>query len=307
MTKLLSITENYLMNVNKLPSLATMTPQQARDCRKASPVKSVIPSSITIEDQTFPARDGAQISVRIYKPEAEQALPVIVYYHGGGWVINDLSTCHESCAKLALGTKSIVISVEYRLAPEYKFPIPVYDAHDAFLWAQQIATSIGGDEACISVAGDSAGGNLAAAVSQLVGKDAIASQLLLYPVTDLSYSSDSYNVYEKGYGLDKEVMQWFGHHYIRCPEDAKNPLVAPIQAQAFQAMPKTYIIVAENDVLRDEGIQYGDRLHRAGVYVELKLAAGLVHSYFTKNAAFGQQIDETIEGIAQFLQRKIYC
>lgn len=156
--------------------------------------------------------------------------------------------------------------------------------------------------------GDSAGGNLAIAVSLLAKEQpsAIASQLLLYPVTDLSYSSNSYKTFGNGYGLDKDVMVWFGNYYIRSQEDAKNPLVAPLHAKDFTDLPPAFIVVAENDVLRDEAIQYGNKLRSAGVDAELTIAKGLVHSYFTKNDTFTVQINETIDKIGDFLQRKIY-
>lgn len=290
MTNLLQKTAHYLQHVNSLPSLATMEPHVARILRKVAYTEVAVPT----EDTVFTARDGAQIAVRIYKPAG--ATDVIVYYHGGGWVINDVNTSHKSCALLAEKTGHIVVSVDYRLAPEYKFPVPVNDAHDAFLWAQQEFQT-----ARISVAGDSAGGNLAIAVSQLVGRAHIASQLLLYPVTDLSFDSASYATYAQGYGLDKDVMEWFGAHYIRDAHDAQNPLIAPLRAQNLSEQPPTYLTVAENDVLKDEGIAFAERLHEANVPVQLSLAAGVVHSYFTKNDVFEVEIYDTIKEIHHFL------
>ena len=311
MVNLLDSTKSYLNKINKVPSLATMTPTSARRMRTATPPRVFQLASLgNVEDLHFTARDGAQIPVRIYTPNGEGPFPVIIYYHGGGWVLNDLNTCHESCGLLANKTQSIVISVEYRLAPEFKFPIPVNDAHDAFLWAQQHVQLLNGIPELISVSGDSAGGNLAIAVSKLVSEsetpNAIAAQLLLYPVTDLSYSSASYKLYEKGYSLDKEVMEWFGNHYIRGNEDTKNPLVAPLQAKCFAHMPPAFIVVAENDVLRDEAIQYGEQLHNAGIYVEVSLVPGVVHSFFTHNETFAPQITTTIDQIDDYLQRHIY-
>lgn len=297
MTNLLPKTVDYLERANAQPSLAQLEPAAARALRKVA-YKTV---AIATTDTVFTARDGAQIAVRIYTP-LEDARDVIVYYHGGGWVINDLNTSHESCALLAESTGHIVVSVEYRLAPEYKFPVPVEDAHDAFLWVQQQYPV-----ARISVAGDSAGGNLAIAVSQLVGRAQIASQLLLYPVTDLSYASDCYTTYANGYGLDKEVMQWFGTHYIRSAADAQNPLIAPLRADDLQNQPPTYLIVAENDVLKAEGIAFAERLHEAGVPIQLSLASGVIHSYFTKNDVFAEEIYDTIKEIQHFLTHEVYA
>ncbi|MER1985288.1 MAG: alpha/beta hydrolase [Solibacillus sp.] len=296
MTNLLQKTANYLQLANTQPSLADMEPAAARQLRKAAYKELAIETT----DTTFTARDGAQISVRIYTPTA--ARDVIVYYHGGGWVINDINTSHESCTLLAEATGHIVVSVDYRLAPEYKFPVPVNDAHDAFLWVQRAFP-----QARISVSGDSAGGNLAIAVSQLVGRAQIASQLLLYPVTDLSYDSASYATYARGYGLDKDVMQWFGAHYIRDEHDAKNPLIAPLRAEKLDNQPPTYLIVAENDVLKDEGIAFVERLHKANVPVQLSIATGVVHSFFTKNDVFADEIHDTIKEIQHFLTHQVYA
>ena len=297
MTNLLQKTADYLQLANAQPSLATMEPAYARSLRKAT-YKAL---AIKTTDTTFLARDGVQIPVRIYEPTAS-AQHVIVYYHGGGWVINDINTSHEICALLAEMTNHIVVSVGYRLAPEFKFPVPVEDAHDAFLWVQRTFP-----QARISVAGDSAGGNLAIAVSQLVGRAHITSQLLLYPVTDLSYESESYTQYAQGYGLDKEVMQWFGTHYIRTAGDAQHPLVAPLRASQLGNQPPTYLIVAENDVLKDEGVAFAERLHQADVPIQLSLAPGVVHSFFTKNEVFEQEIRDTIKEIQHFLTHRVYA
>lgn len=308
MSNLLDITRKYLHKANKLPSLATMTAKEARRMRACpSPSAEKIAPLSAITNTQFSARDGAQMPLRIYTPFGDGPFPVIIYYHGGGWVLNDLNTCHESCALLANKTKSIVVSVEYRLAPEFKFPIPLHDAFDAFRWTKETIADYNGNPQIVSVAGDSAGGNLAIGVSLLAKNEpgAIASQLLLYPVTDLSYSSNSYKIFEYGYGLDKEVMEWFGNYYIRSEEDAKNPLVAPLHATELADLPPTFIVVAENDVLRDEGMQFGTKLLETGVDMELMIAEGLVHSYFTKNDSFDMQIGETINRITDFLRRKL--
>ena len=307
MTYLKEKTKQYLAKFNRLPSLTTMTAQRARDLRAALPPVQVKTGNVaTIDNRTITARDGAQIPVRIYTPVGEGVFPIIVYYHGGGWVLNDLNTCHASCTLLAEKTNSIVVSVEYRLAPEFKFPIPLFDAYDAFYSVKNEAVKLRGN-GIISVAGDSAGGNLATGVA-LLAKEAniqIDAQILLYPVTDLSYDSNSYETYAKNYGLDRDVMKWFGDYYIRVPDDAQNPLLAPIQADVT-GLPPTFLLVAENDVLRDEGLAYAKKLQQSGVLVKQSIASGLVHSYFTKNDVFEEEIDETIEEIASFLAQYIY-
>lgn len=307
MTNLLNKTKQYLINANQLPSLATMDYIEARNMRANLPKNKIYEAPLAkIENRSILMRDGAKIDIRIYTPIGQGPFPIIMYYHGGGWVLNDLNTCHESCSKLAEKTNQIVVSVAYRLAPEYKFPIPVYDALDSFLWAVDHAESFYGDARMISVAGDSAGGNLAIAVCQLAHHHErnlpITAQLLLYPVTDLSYSSNSYSLYKEGFGLDLDVMKWFGDYYIQHEEDAKNPLIAPLQLQDYSFLPPACIFVAENDVLRDEAIEYGDRLINAGIKTERTIMKGIVHSYFTHNETFQDEIEQTIQQIARFFK-----
>ncbi|WP_332645398.1 alpha/beta hydrolase [Lysinibacillus sp. 54212] len=253
MTQLHKAAKNYLKKVNNIPSLATMTALEAREMRaKLHPPKIKIARLASIDDKAIRVRDGSNIPIRIYTPEGNGPFPIVIYYHGGGWVLNDLNTCHESCSYLAKETNSIIVSVEYRLAPEYKFPVPLYDAYDAFLWVRANVENLGGEKDLISVAGDSAGGNLATAVTLLAKKEQqkIAAQILLYPVTELSYNSVSYSTYANGYGLDKDVMKWFGNYYIRQEGDIFNPLLAPLLADVRE-LPPAFVLVAENDVLRD--------------------------------------------------------
>lgn len=303
MTYIKEKTKQYLIQHNRLPSLATMTAQKAREMRANYPLADVQPGKVaSIENRTVLARDGYRIPVRIYTPVGEGPFPVIVYYHGGGWVLNDLNTCHVSCSLLGEKAEAIVVSVEYRLAPEFKFPTPLLDAYDAFLAVKKGTLGLHAKDR-ISVAGDSAGANLATVVAQLARKDEllIDSQILLYPVTDLSYESGSYNTYGEGFGLDKVVMKWFGDYYIRTKEDAKNPLVAPVHAE-LAGLPRAYVLVAENDVLRDEGLAYAKKLEQSGVLVKQSIASGLVHSFFTKNDVFEEEISQTIDDITSFLK-----
>lgn len=299
-------TKNYLKKVNEQPSLVTMSAQEAREMRAKTPkFKRSAAKSVTIKQQAITMRDGYNINIRIYTPNGQGPFDIIVYYHGGGWVLNDLNTCHESCSYLAQQTNQIIVSIEYRLAPEYKFPVPVFDAFDSFLWVNEHASSFDGNAKRISVAGDSAGGNLAVAVSQLAAQEKIpiTSQILLYPVTDLSYNTKSYSLFGKGFGLDREVMQWFGDYYISSQMDANNPLVSPLQSTNFTNFPPTMIIAAENDVLRDEALEFNKRLQQACVQTKVIVMEGLVHSYFTHNEVFEREIHQTIEQIDTFLKQ----
>ncbi|WP_255507976.1 alpha/beta hydrolase [Lysinibacillus sp. BW-2-10] len=309
MPNLLLKAQQYLQNFNQQPPLHTMTPAEVRKLR-ATTKKVNLPTNVnlsTITDQWITVRDGEQIKIRLYTPIGEGPFPVIIYYHGGGWVLNSIETSDASCQMLASMTNSIVVSVDYRLAPEYKFPIPMYDAYDAFLWVTKNIQAIHGIPEKISVMGDSAGANLATVVT-LQAKQAngptIASQILLYPVTELTYDSPSYYEFAEGYGLNKKDMEWFGNYYLEEDSQKNNPYVAPLKAKDVTGLPAALIIVAENDVLRDEGIAYGDYLKSSGVYVEQLMAKGLIHSFFTKNEIFQEEIEKTIQTVHSFINQK---
>ena len=291
----------YIERANKLPSLAVLTPGDARRLR-ARQVQHLFDKRLhSIEDKKIAMRDGAKITIRIYKPKTNEMLPVIIYYHGGGWVINDINTSHESCIQLAQKTEHIVVSVDYRLAPEYKFPTPLNDAFDAFQWVVQNRELLHSNGQ-ISVAGDSAGGNLATAVALLAKEQhlKIRSQILLYPVTNLQFDTVSYECYQSGFGLDRDVMKWFGKHYVNGMDDYNNPLVSPLLADVTN-LPRTFIVAAEYDVLHDEVVAFANKLRASNIDVELHEAAGLVHSYFTNNDLFKHEIEITIEKVANFL------
>ena len=308
MANLLQSTITYLEIVNQQPPIHTMTPDEVRDLR-ANAQKIKLKRQVDLEkiDNLFIAmRDMEQIPVRIYTPMGNGPFPIIIYYHGGGWVLNDIETCDATCQQLAAKSHSIVISVGYRLAPEYKFPIPLYDAYDAFLWTVKNANGINGRSNDITVMGDSAGGNLATVVT-LMNKELhgpkICAQVLLYPVTDLSFSTESYKEFAEGFGLQKKDMEWFAHYYLDERGSQNHPYAAPLKAKELNELPPACIIVAENDILKDEGLSYAEKLKDFGNYVETHIATGLVHSYFTKNGAFSEEIEETMETITAFLNR----
>ncbi|HWK21486.1 MAG TPA: alpha/beta hydrolase [Ureibacillus sp.] len=305
MANLLDSTKKYLSHAQQQRSLYTMTPKEVRRLRANAPkfeLTEEVP--LKIEDRDIVVRDGGQILIRIYTPIGNGPFPIIIYYHGGGWVLNDIETCDASCQLLAAETNSIVISVGYRLAPEFQFPIPLYDAYDAFLWTAKTAQSINGLVNEITVMGDSAGGNLATVVTIMnreLSGPSIKGQVLLYPVTDLSFATGSYHEFAEGFGLLKKDMEWFAQYYLHETESYNNPYVAPLQAENLEHLPSSCIIVAENDVLNDEGKAYAQRLKEFGNHVELHIANGLVHSFFTKNEFFSKEIDETIKKVSTFL------
>lgn len=282
-----------------------MTPQEARVSRSIPKWHSALmPTLASIEDKKITVRDGAKINVRIYTPITENTLPVIVYYHGGGWVFGDLESADAGCQLLAEKVQAIVVSIDYRLAPEFPFPTPVFDAYDALLWVHEHAAELNGDPSRLIVAGDSAGGNLATVMTHLAKHEngpTITAQALIYPVTTLNVTMDSYEKFGTHFGLDRQGMEWFAGLYSTAKNFA-NPLVSPLQAQDFTNLPKTILLAAEADVLFDEGVSYTQKLAAAGVEVEHIVMPGLIHSYFSKMAYFEEATIDTVEKIAAFIK-----
>ncbi|MED4782858.1 alpha/beta hydrolase [Brevibacillus choshinensis] len=289
-----------------MSSFTSMEPQAVRDLlAQAPPLEVELAPLAKVEDRMIPVDTDTHIPVRIYSPEGQGPFPLFVYYHGGGWVIGDIQMTDASCRLIANQTGRVVVSVGYRLAPEYPFPIPVNDSYSALQWVSQNAAALNGNASNIAVGGDSAGGNLAAVVA-LRSRDengpAISAQVLFYPVTNLDYTTESYEQFQQGFGLDRDLMKWFGKHYVN-DEDLKNPYVAPLLARDLGNLPPALVITAENDVLRDEGLAYTKRLQEAGVQVESVCEEGLVHGYFSNVLHFSERIDAILVRIAQFLNQ----
>jgi acetyl esterase len=232
-----------------------------------------------VEEVQVPGPASA-VRARLYVPsQAAGPMPLLVYLHGGGWVICDLDTHDNVCRFLARQAEVIVLSVDYRLAPEHRFPAAVEDALAAFRFAVENAAELGGGER-VAIGGDSAGGNLAAVVSQLAaaeGGPAPAFQLMFYPATDLSRKWPSYGLFGEGFYLTEGDMDWFRNHYLADEESARDHRASPLLAESLSGLPPAYIATAGFDVLRDEGEQYGHRLREAGVAVSLRRHSGLVH------------------------------
>jgi acetyl esterase len=249
-----------------------------------------------VEDRRIPGPAG-EIPVRIYTPQAEGPLPALVYFHGGGWVIGTFETHDAVCRHLAKESPAIVVAIDYRLAPEHKFPAAAEDCYAATLWVAENGRSIGADPRRIAVGGDSAGGNLAAVVSLMArdrGRPKIGFQLLVYPVIDHDFETASYRENAEGYLLTKDSMVWFWNHYLTGPNDAENPYASPLRAKSLSGLPPAMIVTAEFDPLRDEGEAYADRLRRAGVPVKMKRYEGLIHGFFSMTGVF----EQAREGVA---------
>jgi acetyl esterase len=237
-----------------------------------------------VVDRTAPGPAGP-VPVRVYvpTPEPDQALPVLIWYHGGGWVMGNLDSADLSCRAMTNRSGCVVISVDYRLAPEAKFPAAVEDAYAVLEWVAQNATSLGIDARRIAVGGDSAGGNLAAVVAQLAKAGSgpqVAYQALVYPVTNHHFDTPSYDTNGTGYLLTRAAMEWFWAHYLRSPLDGHNPVASPLRAPDLTGLPPAIVITAEYDPLRDEGEAYAARLRDAGVSVSLHRYDGQIHGFY---------------------------
>ena len=278
------------------PPLESLSAEKARKRSSESliPVAGVVEPLRSIENLRIPGPLG-EIPIRVYTPDTPAPRPAMVYFHGGGWVIWDLDTHDVVCSAIAQRAGAVVVSVDYRLAPEHKFPAAVTDAYAATAWVSANAARLGIDAARISVGGDSAGGNLAAVVSLKSRNEngpAIALQALIYPVTDLSsMTTPSYVEFAEGHQLSKAVMEWFRDHYLTSPADAANPYASPLLATDLRGLPPAVILTAECDPLRDEGEAYGKRLAEAGVPVTCTCYAGMIHPFFSLSGAIPRALD----------------
>ena len=238
-----------------------------------------------VENISIPGPAG-EIPARLYAPKDQAGLPILVYYHGGGWVMGNLDTHDTACRRLARASGALVVSVDYRLAPEHKFPAAAQDAIAALEWVAANGKSLGGDPARLAVGGDSAGGNLAAVAAQAAqesGGPELAAQLLIYPVTNHGFDLPSFAQYAEGFPLTLAGMRWFWDHYLTGPEDADNPLASPFRAESLAGLPPALVVIAEYDVLRDDGLAYAGRLRDAGVSTEVAHYDDMIHVFFTMN------------------------
>jgi acetyl esterase len=264
-----------------LPPFSQMTVPQAREAIKGFVDLQGEPEQIATEDRTIPGPAG-EIPVRVYTPAGEGAKPVIVYFHGGGWVVGELDTVDKPLRSLANRTGAVVVSVDYRLAPEHVYPAAFDDCYAATEWVAEHAGELGGNPAQVAVGGDSAGGNLAAAVA-LAARDRngppLVAQLLIYPVTNFDFTTASYTENGEGYLLTRGSMEWFWAHYLGAQDLGKDPYACPARADDLVGVPPAYVATAEFDPLRDEGEAYASNLRSAGVAVTAKRYDGMLHGF----------------------------
>jgi acetyl esterase len=273
------------------PPIHKLSASEARKQSMDMAAMQGVPEPVAIiEDRTIPG-PASPIPLRIYTPAMDGPLPIFIYLHGGGWVIGNIESSDGLCRALCNASRCIVISVDYRLAPENPFPAAVEDSYHAVLWVSKNALSFGGDESRIAVGGDSAGGNLAAVVTQIArdrGRPALKYQLLIYPVTDAACDTPSYSQNSEGYFLTKDAMRWFWGHYLGRDGNPGDPKASPLRAHSFKDLPPAMVITAEYDPLRDEGESYANRLRDAGVPVQLIRYEGVIHGFFTMGAILDQ-------------------
>ena len=268
------------------PAYHQLSPKDARQLfRETRPASTPTPPQIgMVRDLTADGPLGP-IPLRVYRPAGAPAstpLAVLVFFHGGGWVIGDLETHDVLCRQLTAGSGVSVVSVDYRLAPEHKFPAAVDDAWAATRWVVAHAGELAVDASRLAVGGDSAGGNLAAVVALLArgkGAPAIAVQVLIYPVTDLVGETRSYRDFAEGYLLTREGMRWFIAHYLTAEAEAADWRASPLRAQSLAGLPPALIVTAGFDPLRDEGEAYAERLRDAGVRVDSVCYGGMIHGF----------------------------
>ena len=265
--------------------MSAMTAPQARDSFAALVIGARAPEHVipvqSVQDISVPGGDG-MLPARVYRPGGAGPLPTVVLFHGGGWVIGDLET-HDNTARAIAGyARAVVVSVAYRLAPESPFPAAVEDALAATRWAAKHLGELGGSEV-LAVAGDSAGGNLAAVVAQEMRTE-IAAQLLVYPATDVAGDYPSRVENATGYFLDTPTMEWFYAQYAAGVTEADARL-SPILARSYAGVAPAVVVTAEFDPLRDEGEAYARAMQAAGVRVELRRFDGMVHGFFDMGSA----------------------
>jgi acetyl esterase len=269
----------------KLRPIEEMTPADAREQIEATArARPADPLPVSrVEERMIPGPAG-EIRLRLYWPHAGAPLPAIVYYHGGGHVIGSLDTHDFVARNLCAGAQAVIASVDYRMGPEHKFPAAVDDSIAALQWVHANAGNLGADPDRLGVHGDSAGANLAAVVALLArdtGSPRLRLQSLVYPIADYSLVGGSYDKYANGYGiLTRDAMVWFRNHYLRSPEDASDWRASPIKASSLAGVATAIVITAECDVLHDDGERYAEALRRAGVEVEYREYAGMIHAFF---------------------------
>jgi acetyl esterase len=265
------------------------------------------PDPVAVVEDRFIPGPTAELPIRIYRPDVGGVLPALVAFHGGCWVVGNIDLVDRPFRALAHATGCVVVSVNYQKAPEHRFPVPLDDCRAGFRWAVEHATELGIDPARIGVVGDSAGGNLAAAVC-LQARDGggamPAAQVLIYPAVDWSLDTPSARECAEGYGLTTSDMAWSWQEYAPDPATRNHPLVSPLRATSHAGLPPAVVVTAGFDVLRDEGIAYVERLRADGVPVDHHHYPGTIHGFLWMRAAV-DECDQMLRAVSGSLHRAL--
>ena len=272
------------------PPVYTLSPADARALLARQQSVPTAKPDVHIEDATFPVGPKGAVRVRIVRPkDSERLVPVIMHFHGGGWILGDVNTHDRLVREIAVGAHAAVVFVDYDRAPEAQFPIPLEEAYAVTKYVAENGSNLNVDSSRLAVVGDSAGGNIAAAVT-LLSKERrgpkIAFQLLFYPVTDANFETGSYRQFQDGPWLTKSAMEWFWNAYLPNEAARKAIIATPLNAtpDQLEGLPEALVITAENDVLRDDGEAYARKLWQAGVRVTCTRYIGTIHDFVMLNA-----------------------
>lgn len=284
------------------PGIETLSPPEARKFYEHSMRMFDFPKEEPYRTENFSVPvEGGRIGIRLYRPsETEKPSAALVYFHGGGFVIGNLDTHDSPLRYISKKSNILIFSVDYRLAPEHKYPTAVRDGFAAYRWIVSSAKVLGVDPKRIAVGGDSAGGNIAANVSLLCGKNKLrppSFQVLVYPYLDLFRLSPSREEFGRGYALTNKLLDYFNEHYLNSPEQGKETVSSPIFHEKYGDFPKTYVQLAGFDPLQDEGMEFIRSLQKARVPVKFTLYETLVHGYFN----FGGMIPEARKALDELV------
>jgi acetyl esterase len=283
-------TQEFVDNLAGAPAIYTLSPANARSVLTKAQAIPVGKPTAQIEDLTFPVGPTGSVPVRMIRPAGTvELLPVVMYFHGGGWVLGDRDTHDRLVREIAVGAEAAVVFVEYDRSPEARYPTAIEQAYAATRYVVDNGAGLRVDPLRLAVAGDSVGGNMAAAVTLMAKQrhgPKIAYQVLFYPVTDACFDTPSYIRFGDGPWLTRRAMQWFWDAYLPDPALRKQPTATPLNASLDQlaGLPEALVIVDENDVLRDEGEAYARRLSNAGVRVTSTRYNGTIHDFVMLNA-----------------------
>lgn len=289
------------------PPFHSLSPQQARTAYEASSQMLDEPVSHNAETLSIKCRDGHQLELRRYQGK-EAISPTLLYFHGGGYLLGSLDSHDTLCQSIAQMAGYTVLAVDYRLAPEHKFPTAFHDAEDAYCWLLEHGEGIGINTSCIAVGGDSVGGTLATALCMSARDNDWAPprcQILLYPCTSAWQDSESHRRYAQGYLLEADTLQWMFSHYLNSSEERHDWRFAPLEAAELKNLPPAFIALAEHDPLVDEGISYVNRLQEANVDTQLTIYPGMVHDFARLGSITPDATGQVRADIAKALQHHL--